>query len=108
MSCNITEQEVRDLFTPHGPVTSVHLVMDKLSGLPRGFGFVTMETKAGAQAAIQTLHGSSVDGRSLTVNEARPRESRPSPRGSSANGRRSSFGGGRDYRTPRREYIYRF
>ena len=56
---------------------SVDLIMDKFSGRPRGFGFVTMETKEGADAAIQALNGKSVDGRAMTVNEARPREERP-------------------------------
>ena len=77
LSFNTTENDLQDLFAAHGPVTGVDLIMDKMSGRPRGFAFVTMETKEGADAAIQALHGKNVDGRDLTVNEARPREERP-------------------------------
>ncbi|MDB5988589.1 MAG: recognition motif protein, partial [Nevskia sp.] len=71
-----TENELQDMFAQHGPVTSVDLIMDKFSGRPRGFGFVTMETQEGAQAAVQALNGTDFGGRPLTVNEARPREER--------------------------------
>jgi RNA recognition motif-containing protein len=74
-----TEDEIRDLFAEHGAVTSVHLVTDRESGRPRGFGFVEMEE--GADEAIEALHQTSLGGRSLNVNEARPREERrPSSR----------------------------
>jgi RNA recognition motif-containing protein len=72
--------------------------MDKFSGRPRGFGFVTMESKENAEAAIQALHGKNVDGRDLTVNEAKPREER-APRSGGGGGYR----GGGD-RGERREY----
>src|SRR5258708_32946137 len=75
-SYNTTENQLQDLFAQHGPVTNVDLIMDKFSGRPRGFGFITMETKEGAEAAIQALNGKNVDGRDLMVNEARPREER--------------------------------
>ena len=88
LSYNTTENQLQDLFGEHGPVTEVDLIMDKFSGRPRGFGFVTMETKEGAQAAIEALNGKNIDGRDLTVNEARPREER-APR---------SGGGGGGYR----------
>ena len=92
LSFNTTENDLQDAFAAHGPVTSVDLIMDKASGRPRGFAFVTMETKEGAEAAIAALNGKNVDGRDLTVNEARPREERS-----------GGFGG-----QPRREYQKRY
>lgn len=74
LSFNVTENDLQDAFAQHGPVTEVSLVTDKISQRPRGFAFVTMETKAGADAAIQALNGTEWHGRKLTVNEARPRE----------------------------------
>src|SRR5713226_6102846 len=72
LSFNTTENQLQDLFAAHGPVTEVDMIMDKFSGKPRGFAFITMETKEGADAAIQALHGKDMDGRALTVNEPRP------------------------------------
>src|ERR1700722_5228165 len=74
LSYNTTENQLQDLFGAHGPVTSVDLIMDKFSGRPRGFGFVTMESKEAAEAAVAALNGKNIDGRDLTVNEARPRK----------------------------------
>jgi RNA recognition motif-containing protein len=91
LSYNTTENQLQDLFSAHGPVTSVDLIMDKFSGRPRGFGFVTMETKEAADAAVEALNGKNVDGRDLTVNEARPREER-APRSGGGGG---GYGGGR-------------
>lgn len=71
-----TEEELRDLFGGHGEVKFVKIVMDRETGRPRGFGFVEMED-ADAKAAIEALDGSQYGGRSLRVNEARPREPRP-------------------------------
>jgi cold-inducible RNA-binding protein len=93
LSYNITENQLRELFAAHGPVTSVDVIMDKFSGRPRGFAFVTMETKEGADAAVQALSGKSMDGRALTVNEARPREERSGRSGGYSHG-----GGGGGYR----------
>jgi cold-inducible RNA-binding protein len=90
LSYNITENDLQDLFSQHGPVTEVNLVMDKMSGRPRGFAFVTMATKEGSDAAALALHGKEWEGRALTVNEARPREERPAYSGGSGGG-----GGGR-------------
>lgn len=70
-----TEDEVRELFEQHGPVETVDLVADRETGRPRGFGFVQMDD-ADAAAAIEALDGTSLGGRSLRVNEARPRRSR--------------------------------
>jgi len=93
LSFNATENQLQDLFAAYGPVTEVDLIMDRFSGKPRGFAFVTMETKEGAEAAIQGLHGKDLDGRALTVNEARPREER-APRGGGGGGGYGGGGGG--------------
>ena len=74
-----TDQEVEGLFTPYGSVNSVHLVTDRDTGRPRGFGFVEMEDGSAADDAIKALDQSQMGGRTLNVNEARPREQR-SPR----------------------------
>jgi RNA recognition motif-containing protein len=86
---NATEDEVRDLFAAHGAVTSVTLIVDRETGRLRGFGFIEMEGDQEANAAIEALNGSELQGRSLTVNAARPREER---RGG------GDRGGGRDRR----------
>ena len=101
LSYNTTENQLQDLFSAHGPVTSVDLIMDKFSGRPRGFGFVTMESKESADAAVLALNGKNIDGRDLTVNEARPREERAPGgggggyRGGSDRGGSGGGGGGR-------------
>jgi RNA recognition motif-containing protein len=78
LSFSTVESDLRDLFSPHGTVTDVHVVTDRMSGQSRGFAFVTMGNRNEGQAAISALEGHSVDGRSLTVNEARPKtEQRP-------------------------------
>jgi len=77
LSFNTSREQLHQLFSAHGNVIEADVVMDKMSGRPRGFGFVTMESKEAADAAIQGLNGKEVDGRALTVNEARPREERP-------------------------------
>lgn len=84
LSYNVTENDLQDLFAKHGPVTEVNLVVDRMSGRPRGFAFVTMATEEGAQAAMAALNEKPLDGRNLTVNPARPREE----------GGGRSFGGG--------------
>ena len=87
LSFDVTENDLRDMLSPHGPVDEIAVVMDKITGRPRGFAFVTMSTQEGAKAAIQALNGKEWKGRPLTVNEARPREERPS---GDHRGRRSS------------------
>jgi RNA recognition motif-containing protein len=67
-----TDDQLRELFTQHGSVESVNLITDRETGRPRGFGFVEMEA-ADADTAISALNGTSLGGRSLNVNEARPR-----------------------------------
>jgi cold-inducible RNA-binding protein len=90
LSFNTTENDLQDMFAAYGPVQQVDMIMDRMTGRPRGFGFVTMENKEDAQKAIEALHGKNVGGRDLTVNEARPREDRPPGGG----GGRSFAGGG--------------
>lgn len=94
LSFNTTENDLQDLFAAHGPVSEVNLMMDRATGRPRGFAFVTMATPEAAQAATQALNGQSVDGRPLTVNEARPREERPPGGGFGGGGGRGRSGGG--------------
>ena len=72
-----TENELQTLFAQHGPVTEVNLMLDRATGRPRGFAFVTMATEEGAKAATEALNGKEWGGRPLTVNVARPREERP-------------------------------
>ncbi len=94
LAFTITEPDLQDLFGQAGTVSEVALMVDKFTGKSRGFAFVTMATEQDAQNAINTLHGKSVDGRALTVNEARPREERPPGGGFSGGGGRRDFGGG--------------
>jgi RNA recognition motif-containing protein len=76
LSFNTTENDLQDAFANHGTVLETNLLMDRATGRPRGFGFVTMGTPEEAQKAIDALNGVSLDGRSLTVNLARAREER--------------------------------
>src|SRR5207248_191361 len=86
LSFNATENQLQDMFAAHGTVIEVDLIMDRFSGRPRGFAFITMETKEGADAAARALNGTDLDGRALTVNEARPREDRPRTGGGGGGG----------------------
>lgn len=92
LSFEVTENDLRNMLAEHGPVNEVNVIMDRMTGRPRGFAFVTMNTEEGAQAAIQKLNGSQWQGRALTVNEARPREER-APGG--GGGGRGGYDGGR-------------
>ncbi|MFP4317181.1 MAG: RNA recognition motif domain-containing protein [Desulfovibrionales bacterium] len=74
---SVTEEELRDLFAQYGEVETVKLISDRVTGRPRGFGFVEMEA-SGADAAIEALDGNDFRGRPLKVNVAKPRERRPS------------------------------
>lgn len=76
LSYDTTSQDLEALFSEHGGVSDVHLPMDRETGRPRGFGFVTMESKSSMISAIKALDGKEVGGRQLRVNEARPREDR--------------------------------
>ena len=90
LSFNTTENDLQDAFAAHGTVVETNLMMDRMSGRPRGFAFVTMGSPEEAQKAIQALNGANLDGRDLTVNEARPREER------TGGGGGGGFRGGRD------------
>jgi RNA recognition motif-containing protein len=98
LSFNTTENDLQDMFAAHGTVLEANLMMDRDSGRPRGFGFVTMSTPEEAQTAINALNGKEIDGRALTVNVARPREERSGGggggRGFGGGGRREYSGGG--------------
>ncbi len=91
LSFNTTENDLQDLFATVGPVTEVLLMQDRVTGKSRGFGFVTMATEQDAANAVSQFHGKSVEGRALTVNEARPREERS---GGGGGGSRGGYGGG--------------
>lgn len=75
-----TDQSIKDAFSKAGKVTSATIIMDKMTGRSKGFGFVEMESDSEAQAAIEMFNGKDFEGRNLTVNEARPMEPR-APRG---------------------------
>jgi RNA recognition motif-containing protein len=72
-----TEAELREAFEAHGAVSSVSIIRDKQTGHSRGFGFIEMSSATEAQAAIDALNGTELNGRALTINQARERESRP-------------------------------
>lgn len=74
LSSDVTDNELKTQFATYGEVTSASIPTDRDSGRPKGFGFVEMPNKAEAEAAIQTLNGKMFKDRTLTVNEARPRE----------------------------------
>ena len=93
LSFETTENDLQDLFEQHGAVNEVHLMMDRFTGKSRGFAFVTMNDGAQASAAMSALNGRELNGRTLTVNEARPREERPRPYG--GGGGKRSFAGKR-------------
>ena len=81
LSFESTENDLQDLFEQHGAVAEVSLMMDRVTGRSRGFAFVTMSDAAQATAAMTALNGKELNGRALTVNEARAREDRPRPYG---------------------------
>ncbi len=95
LSYNTTDEELRSAFAAHGEVVSANIMVDRMSGRSRGFGFVEMATEEEAKRAIDALHGTVLDNRTLTVNEAREREPM-APRGGDRP--RSGGGGGRDFK----------
>jgi RNA recognition motif-containing protein len=98
LAFTMTEGELEDLFRQVGDVSEVQIIFDKFTNKSRGFAFVTMATDAAAQEAVSRFHGQAVEGRPLTVNEARPREARGPGGGGGGGGggfeRRSGGGGG--------------
>ena len=94
LSYNTTENDLQDAFAAHGTVVEANLMVDRMSGRPRGFAFVTMSTPEEAQKAIEALNGASLDGRTVTVNIARPREDRPPSRSGGGSRGGGGYGGG--------------
>jgi RNA recognition motif-containing protein len=90
LSFETTENDLQDLFEQHGQVSEVSLMMDRMTGKSRGFAFVTMPDNSQAEAAMTALNGKELAGRTLNINEARPREERPRPYGA-----KRSFAGNR-------------
>ena len=94
LSFNTTENNLQDAFAAHGTVLEANMMMDRATGRPRGFGFITMSTPEEAEAAMSALNGKDLDGRALTVNVAKPREERSG----------GGNGGGREYSGARNRY----
>ena len=90
------EDALKELFAQAGSVTSAVIIMDKMSGRSKGFGFVEMSTDAEAQSAVSMFNGQEFEGRKLTVNEARPMEARPPRTGGNGGygGGNGGYGGG--------------
>jgi RNA recognition motif-containing protein len=96
LSFDMTDHDLHQRFEPHGTVASAQVIMDRDTGRSKGFGFVEMGSEDQAQAAVAALNGQEVNGRTLTVNEARPREERGSQGGfAGSRGRGGPGGGGR-------------
>ena len=94
LSYDTTEDTLKNTFAQAGNVESASIIVDKMSGRSKGFGFVEMSTEEEAQKAIEMFNGKELDGRNVTVNEARPLEARPP--------RQGGFGGGRGFDRGRR------
>lgn len=95
LSFGVSEQELKGLFSNHGEVVSVKIVTDRETGRSRGFGFVEMATRDAGQSAIDALNGFALQGRNMSVNEARDREERPRLRSNDRPSRPYGGGGGR-------------
>lgn len=103
MSYDVDSSSLEQMFTPHGTVESAQIVEDRSTGRSKGFGFVEMSTEEEAQAAITAMNGQEHNGRTLTVNEAKPRPDRPRG-GAGGGGGRGGFGGGGGGAGGRRRY----
>jgi len=77
LSYSVTEEDLREVFSEFGEVSSVNVIKDRYSGQPKGFGFVEMQNDSEANEAIKALNDSSLKGRNIKVNQAKPREERP-------------------------------
>jgi RNA recognition motif-containing protein len=93
LTYGVTNSTLEQMFAAHGTVESAQVIMDRDTGRSKGFGFVEMKTDQEAQAAIAAMNGKEVEGRALTVNEAKPREDRGGSRGGYG-GSRGGYGGG--------------
>ncbi len=92
---SVTDDRLQEIFSPHGTVDSARVITDRMTGRSRGFGFVEMSSQSEAEEAIQKLNGSDLEGRSLTVNEAKPQQPRTGGGGGGGGGY-GGGGGGRD------------
>jgi RNA recognition motif-containing protein len=90
LSYNTTENDLQDAFAAHGTVVEANLMMDRATGRPRGFAFITMSTDEEAEKALNAMNGANMDGRNLAVNVARPRPER-------TGGGQRRYGGDRRY-----------
>jgi RNA recognition motif-containing protein len=88
---SISDRQLEELFSAHGTVESARVITDRMTGRSRGFGFVEMSSETEAEAAIEKLNGTDLEGRSLTVNEARPRQERGGGRGGGSDGGRNRW-----------------
>ena len=105
LSYDTTEAGLKDAFSQAGEVVSATVITDQMSGRSRGFGFVEMSTEEEAQKAIEMWNGKELDGRTLVVNEAKPKSDRPRrPGGFDRGGSRGGFGGSRGGFGGRRDY----
>ena len=91
---SVSESDLNQLFSPHGTVESANVITDRSTGRSKGFGFVEMSSQSEAEAAMEALNGTDVEGRNITVNEAKPREDRGGSRG--GGGGYGGGGGGRN------------
>lgn len=105
LSYDVTEEELQEEFAAYGEVTSASILLDKMTGRPKGFAFVEMASKSEAESAIAGLNGKMIQDRTIVVNEARPRPDNRGGGGSYGGGRggfkgggRGGFGGGRGSR----------
>lgn len=94
LNYNVSSSDLQQLVGEHGAVRSAEVISDRVTGQSKGFGFVEMESDSDAEAAINALNGIEYNGRKLTVNEAKPRESRPGMGGGGGGGRGGYGGGG--------------
>jgi RNA recognition motif-containing protein len=94
LSYDMSQDDLRAMFEEHGTVDSAQIIMDRETGRSKGFGFIEMASEDEAQAAISALNGKQSGGRTLTVNEARPREDRGGGGGGRSGGGRGGYGGG--------------
>ena len=94
LAFGVTDSQLQEMFAPYGSVQLAQVITDRDTGRSKGFGFVEMNSDQEAQAAIAGMNGQMVDGRALTVNEAKPKEARS---GGSGGGGRGGYGGGNRY-----------
>ena len=95
LSYDTTEDQIRTLFAQAGEISEIAFIMDRDTGRPKGFGFITMKTEEASKEAIKRFNGFTMDNRALTVNEARPREERSSSGGGFGGNNRGGGRGGR-------------